>query len=148
MTQKLCLWSCHEWHLQKQANCLAFGRWWVFPNVPTMMIHSAYWKKWTTTSENVPSDMCVKRRYKSACASAQSDQSLHYPHEETLHPWLSKMCPVKILIRLRECAVWSESSLVARARRYIFWTSERLKYWYRKPEWSELPVGHTIIKPF
>ena len=25
-------------------------------------------------------------------------------HEETLHPWLSKMHPVKILIRRRECA--------------------------------------------
>ena len=33
--------------------------------------------------------MCAQRRLKSACVSAQSDQSLRYPHEETLHPWLS-----------------------------------------------------------
>ena len=25
-----------------------------------------------------------------ACASAQSDQSIRSPHEETLHPWLAK----------------------------------------------------------
>ena len=31
--------------------------------------------------------------------------NLRCPHEETLHPWLSEMRPVKILIRLRECAV-------------------------------------------
>ena len=30
-------------------------------------------------------------------ASAQSDQSLRCPHEETLHPSLSKICTVKIL---------------------------------------------------
>ena len=30
--------------------------------------------------------------------------SLHYPHAETLHPWLFKMHTVKILIRLCECA--------------------------------------------
>ena len=47
--------------------------------------------------------------------------SLSYPHEETLRPLLSKMCPVKILIRLRECAGWSKSSLGAHVRRYVFW---------------------------
>ena len=68
----------------------------------------------TAASVNIPSgDMCVQRRLRSACASAQSDQSLCCPHEETLHPWLIKMRPVKILIRLRECAGWSESLLGA-----------------------------------
>ena len=33
--------------------------------------------------------------------------------KETFHPWLSKMRPVNILIRLRGCAIWSESSLGA-----------------------------------
>ena len=33
----------------------------------------------------------------------QSDQSFLCPHEETMHPLLSKMRQVKILIRLREC---------------------------------------------
>ena len=50
---------------------------------------------------------------KSDCESGQSDQRLCYLHEETLHPWLSKTGPVKILIRQRECAGWSESSLGA-----------------------------------
>ena len=75
---------------------------------------------WAAMRENVPSDMCVRRKLKSACASAQSDQSLRRPHERTLHPWLSKMRQVKILIRLRECAVWSESSLGAPVHRYTF----------------------------
>ena len=41
---------------------------------------------------------------KSACASMQSDLSLHCPHKETLHPWLSKMRQVKILIKQFDCA--------------------------------------------
>ena len=49
-----------------------------------------------------------KRRLKSSRASAQSDQILCCAHEETLHPRLSKMSPVRILIRLHECAGWSE----------------------------------------
>ena len=43
--------------------------------------------------ENIPSDICVQRRLRSACASAQSDQSLRRPHEETLHLWISKNTP-------------------------------------------------------
>ena len=31
-------------------------------------------------------------------------------NEETLHHWLSKMCPVKILIWLSECTCWSHMS--------------------------------------
>ena len=49
----------------------------------------------------------------SACTSAQSDQSLCCLHEETLQPWLTKIRPVTILIRLCEYASWSESSLGA-----------------------------------
>ena len=44
--------------------------------------------------------MSAQQRLKSACAYEQSDLSLRYPHEDILHPWLSKICPVKILIRL------------------------------------------------
>ena len=89
------------------------------------------------TWENVPSDMCAQRRHKSACASAQSDQSPRRPHEETLHPWLSlsKMRPVKILIRLRECAVWSESSLGAYVRRYLIWRCGSLLVQVRTMVW-------------
>ena len=46
---------------------------------------------------NRPSGMCSRRRHKSAGASDQSNQSIRCPHEETLHPWLSKMRPVKVL---------------------------------------------------
>ena len=35
------------------------------------------------TSENVPPDMCAQQRLISACASAQSEQSLRCPHEDT-----------------------------------------------------------------
>ena len=49
--------------------------------------------------------MFAQRRLKSACASAQSDQSLRCLHEENLHPWLTKMRTDKILIRLCECVI-------------------------------------------
>ena len=65
--------------------------------------------------------VCAQRWRKLACASAQSEKSLRGWHEVTLHPWLSKMRPVKILIRLRECTGWSKSSLSAHVRRYVFW---------------------------
>ena len=35
--------------------------------------------------------------------------------------WLSKISLAKVLIRLRECAVWSDSPLGAHVRRYVFW---------------------------
>ena len=64
---------------------------------------------------------CVQRRLQSDCASAQSDWSLRCPHVETLHPWLyPKMCPLKILIRLRICSGWSESAMGAHVRSYVF----------------------------
>ena len=76
---------------------------------------------WTATWENVPSDMSTQQRLKLTCTSAQSGQSLRCLHEETLHPWLSNMSPVKIQLSLRECVGWSESSLSAHIRRYVFW---------------------------
>ena len=44
--------------------------------------------------------VCAQRRLRSACASAQSDQSLHCPHEEILGPWLSIERTAKTLIRV------------------------------------------------
>ena len=38
-----------------------------------------------------------------------------------LNPWLSKVRPVKILIRLRIRAAWSESVLGDHVRRFVFW---------------------------
>ena len=49
----------------------------------------------------VPSDVCAQWGLKSAYASVHSLIIIGCLHEETLHPWLSKMRPVKILIRLR-----------------------------------------------
>ena len=49
--------------------------------------------------------MCVQQRLRSACASAQSDQSLRYPHEEMFSPWLSLKQHVKTLIRLGDAQV-------------------------------------------
>ena len=46
--------------------------------------------------------------------------SLSCPYEETLHPLPSKMRPVKILIRLRECADWSESLLGHTRPKHVF----------------------------
>ena len=53
--------------------------------------------------KKVPSDMCANED-SDHCASAQSDQSLRCPHEDILRPWLSKLQPVKNMIRLHECA--------------------------------------------
>ena len=59
--------------------------------------------------------LCAQWRLISAWASAQSDQSLHCPHEETLGPWLSIECTAKTLIRLSGCPGWTESSLGAQS---------------------------------
>ena len=50
--------------------------------------------------KKVPSDMSAQQRLKSVCITAQSDQCIRYPNEETLHPSLSKLHPVKILAQL------------------------------------------------
>ena len=64
--------------------------------------------------------ICAQWRLQSAYTSKQSDQSSCL-HEETSHPWILKMYPrKKILIRLCECAGWSESSLGAHVQRYVF----------------------------
>ena len=76
------------------------------------------WKKekenlkiWAASWQNQQSGMCAQRRLRSACASAQSDQSLRCPHEETLGPQLPIEHTAKTLIRLGGCPGWSESSL-------------------------------------
>ena len=84
---------------------------------------------WALTWENVRADMCAQHRPKSPCASAQSDQRLCCPLEETLHSLLSKMFlenilirlrPDNILIKLRECVGLSDSSLSAHVQKYVF----------------------------
>ena len=53
--------------------------------------------------------MCAQRRLRSACAYAQSDQSLRWPSEDALDRWIPKECPAKTLIRLGGCLGLSES---------------------------------------
>ena len=71
-------------------------------------------------SKNVTSDMCVQRRLKPACPSAQSERY-------SLSTWcnfaylVSQNAPAEILIRLRECSRWSESSLSAHVQKHVFW---------------------------
>ena len=80
------------------------------------MINKALIIKFDKTWENVPSDMCAQWRLRSACTS----QSL-IMYEETLHPWPSEMCPVKILIRLAN--VQADLNLCcAHVRIYVFWS--------------------------
>ena len=54
-------------------------------------------------------------RLRSAWASAQSDQRLRCPHEETFGPLLPSGRTVKTLIRMCGCPGWSESSLGAQS---------------------------------
>ena len=59
------------------------------------------------------------KTYRLTCAHLCSLVGLHCPHVEILYPWLSKMLSVNTLIRLFECAGWSESSLSAHVWRYV-----------------------------
>ena len=79
------------------------------------------WAQWS--QKNWKYNLHYDDVHGSAFASAQSNQNLHCPHEESLQSWLSKMRPVKILIRMHEYADWSESSLGARLGRCVYWRS-------------------------
>ena len=67
---------------------------------------------WAATWENVPSDMFTRHRLKSACASAQSDQGLQCPVEETLHPCLSseEFDQTALMYRLNWIFQWAHRS--------------------------------------
>ena len=97
---------------------------------------------WVATWGYIPTDICARRRLKSTCASAQSYQTLRCPHEETLHPWLSKMHAVKILIRLRECAGLSESLLGAHVRSYVSFLMLRL---ISLTEWQIVQILNKLL---
>ena len=61
---------------------------------------------WVATTENVPSDTCAQRRFRSAFAFAQSDQNLHRMHFEFPMMQYFFMLTAKSLIKLRGCAGW------------------------------------------
>ena len=68
---------------------------------------------WTATTENVPSDMCALRRFRSACAFAYL---------------CFFMRTTKTLIRLRRCADWLEYSLDVHVRRYVFHVASHIPF--------------------
>ena len=68
---------------------------------------------WAAEQQNQQNYLCSQGRLRSAWASAQSDQSLPCPPEETLGPSLPIERTAKTLIRLGRCPGWSESSLGA-----------------------------------
>ena len=76
---------------------------------------------WTTMLENVPSDRCAQRRFRSACAFAQSDQNLHWAHFGKPRMQSFFMRSAKTLIRLCIRAVWFECTLSTHFSRYVFW---------------------------
>ena len=78
-----------------------------------MLCSFVYSTIWATSWQNQQNDMCAQRRLRSAWASAQTDQSLHCPHEEALGSQLPIRRTAKTLIRLGGCSGWSESSLGA-----------------------------------
>ena len=60
---------------------------------------------WAAPSETVPSDICAQKRFRSACAFAQSDRNLFWAHLDS--QWCSFfMQTSKTRTRLRECAGW------------------------------------------
>ena len=91
----------------------------------------------------------AQQRLRSAWASAQSDQSLRCPHEESLGPYLPIEHIVKILIRLGGCTGWSESSLGAHSLCWFchevaqFWTMKR-EITSNYPPWKILEPPHSI----
>ena len=68
---------------------------------------------WTASWQNQQNGMYAQRRLRSGWVSAQSDQSLSCPLEQSLGPYLPFKRTAKTLIRLGGCPGWSESSLGA-----------------------------------
>ena len=64
--------------------------------------------------------------------------------KKVLHPWPSKMCLSKMLIRLREGASWSESSLGAHVRRYRLLTLRLI----RQCKWVKWPLTYIVLNGF
>ena len=88
-----------------------------YANANSLQCHMQWFLKWfqyenwATAWQNKQNDLCAQRRLRSACASAQSDQSQPCPPEATLGPKLPIERTAKTLIRLGGCPGWSESSL-------------------------------------
>ena len=79
--------------------------------------------------------LCAQRRLRSAWASAQSDQSLRCPHEESLGPKLPNKRTAKTLIRLGGCPGWSESLLGAQLLCWFWQVAAQILVWKGRDIW-------------
>ena len=71
---------------------------------------------------NVFLDMCAQRRFRSACAFAQSDQNLRWTRFGLPGMPRFVMRTIGTLIRLRGCAGWFDSTLGVHTRKYFFYS--------------------------
>ena len=99
--------------------------------------------------QNQQNGMCAQRRLRSAWASAQSDQSLRCPYEESLDPRPTIERTAKLLIRLGGCPGWSESSLGAQSFSWFcheaaqlctlrFWVSRFISFAVYCDDWLQV----------
>ena len=94
--------------------------------------------------------LCVQLRLRSTWASAQSDQSLHCLHEESLGPELPIEHTAKTLIRLGICPGWSDQSSLSAWRSngsLATYKGTQLRLIRRGvcPGWSESSLGRQVI---
>ena len=74
---------------------------------------------WTATSENVSSDICAHRRFRSACAFAQSDLNLHWAHLRS--PWVQRSsCGQRRL--------WTDCADAQADLSFCWWTFQRVRF--------------------
>ena len=96
---------------------------------------------WAITWQNVPLT-CGQLSLKSDCIFVQSDQIFCCLHEETLHKWLSKMHPVKILTRLHKCTDWNpcwaqmSKDTFSHAAAYLLWVQYSYHMYSDRQAWA------------
>ena len=84
--------------------------------------------------------LCAQRRLRSAWASAQSDQSLRCPHEESLGPSLPTERKAKTLIRLGGCSLlllW----FINISRLYMSRLMTKQTKWHVRPAKTQISLG-------
>ena len=84
---------------------------------------------WASTSKKVPSDMCAQRALKPACASMQSDQSLHCPLDKTASLTIQNTSSKDSdqTARMRRL-IWIFAGRTLSARRSVFWGGLKISW--------------------
>ena len=102
-----------------------------------------------TTSGHVrPTKIQIRLRIRAVSSqSSFSSSSSFSAWKETMHHLLSKMRPVKILIRLCVCTGWSESLLEANVQRYVSWRYSSNRSASKKMKSSFLTSSYHISGP-